>query len=91
MSLEDRIWLISIRDEETGIILQGTFEADSEIEARGKIVLAVERMFLGAQRIDFDRIPEEFTGAVGAMHKMAQSFDPGAISAYHIGGSDAEG
>ena len=90
--LEDRVWLFSVRDKETGIMLQGTMEADSEIEARGKIILTVERMFLRTQIISFDRIPEEITPSVRAMHEMVHQHDPAQNAAYHIGGhQDAEG
>ena len=72
-------------------MLQGTLEADSEIEARNKIILTVERMFLRTQKIAFDRIPEEITPAVKAMHDMVHQHDPSLHAAYHIGGPDAEG
>lgn len=89
--LERRVWLLSVRDEETGLMLQGTLEADSEIEARGKIILTVERMFLRTQMIAFDRVPEEITSSVRSMHEMVHRHDPSEHAAYHIGGPDAEG
>ncbi len=89
--LENRVWLVSVRDEETGLMLQGTLEADSEIEARNKIILTVERMFLRTQGIAFDRIPEEITPSVRAMHDMVRQHDPAQNAAYHIGGPNAEG
>lgn len=72
-------------------MLQGTLEADSEIDARGKIILTVERMFLRTQIIAFDRIPEEITPSVRAMHEMVHQHDPAQNAAYHIGGPDAQG
>ncbi len=72
-------------------MLQGTLNADSEIEARNKIILTVERMFLRTQGIAFDRIPEEITPSVRAMHDMVRQHDPAQNAAYHIGGPNAEG
>ncbi|KKM60420.1 hypothetical protein LCGC14_1541930, partial [marine sediment metagenome] len=83
--LSNRIWLIAVKDKTTGVVLQGTLEADSEIEARDKITLTLERMFLGAQRVDFDRVPEGLLAVFQAMHETIQLNDL-SIAGYHIGG-----
>lgn len=90
MSLERRVWLIAVHDIETGILFQGTVKADSEVEAREKITLTTERMFLGAQRIDFDRVPEGMSNILEAMHAMVSQNDFGTEAGYHIGGPDHE-
>ncbi len=88
MSLEDRVWLVAIHDTETGIFFQGTLKADSEVEAREKITLTAERMFLGAQRINFDRVPEEMSSILEAMHGMVSQNDFDREAGYHIGGTE---
>ena len=80
--------MIMVADLETGLILQGSMVADSEIEARAKIVATVERMFMGSQMIQFDRTPEFLTGIIQHMHEEIGSFDPGQGFAYKIGGPE---
>lgn len=87
--LSNRIWLIAIKDKTTGVVLQGTLEADSEIEARDKITLTLERMFLGVQRVDFDRVPEGLLSIFRAMHETIQLTDL-SVAGYHIGEVEEE-
>ncbi len=85
--LTNRIWLIAVQDETTGIVFQGTLEADSEIEARDKITLTLERMFIRTQRVDFDRVPEGLLVLFRAMHDTIQLADM-SVAGYHIGGTE---
>ena len=63
-------FIIAAVDETTGVIFQGTVVADSEIEARERIKLTIERMFLGTQTTRYDRVPEPLRAVIQAQHDM---------------------
>ncbi len=85
---DDRIWLIKLRDPEADISLTGSFTADSEVEARLKVKSLIERLFLGSQRIYFDRIPEDaHLGMIArSMHQLSSDLP---LDGYYEGGPDS--
>lgn len=84
--MRDRVFLVAVQDETTGLMINGTLLADSEVEARERIIRTFERCAIRTQRIDYDRIPEGMSPMVEGMHNLAKHLDVGAGSAYHIGG-----
>lgn len=85
--MEDKVWIVMIKDDVTGVIYQGSLEADSEIEARSRIMLTSERMFMGSQRIHYDQVPEGLTMPISMLRQMLDDFDS-AGGLYSVGGED---
>lgn len=87
--MNDPIWMLKLRDDEADITIAGSFTADSEIEARLKIKSLIERLFLGSQRIYFDRTPEDpvLQQMAGMMHHISHHL---SLDGYYEGGPDSE-
>lgn len=85
---DERIWMIKLRDTDNDISLTGSFTADSEVEARLKVKALIERLFLGSQRIYFDRMPEDaHLGLLArSMHQLSQELP---LNGYYEGGPDS--
>jgi len=82
------IWMVALSDDENDIRITGTFTADSEIDARLKMKSLIERLFLGSQRIYFDRSPEDemLKSVIRGMHGIASQLP---LNGYYEGGPDS--
>lgn len=86
--MTEQIWMIAVRDEQTGIVLQGSVMADSEIEAREKITSTLDRLFAGATQVAYGPMPEPLSGLIEMMHQSMLNMDPAQMAPYHIGGGE---